>query len=163
MRTIRRSAVLALLALLAGSSAALAQSMIRPTYTFPRVDPADSISAVATFQKLMAAMQAGDTSAFVSLFAPDAVVMTPKGEMVPFPEYRRTNLPGLLAVTAGFRVDKDSITRASVNRLTAWVGASRDLSGRADGYFVHVYMESLALMRKTPDGWRVTVLNSTSR
>jgi ketosteroid isomerase-like protein len=134
-----------------------------PKYTAPPVLAADSVSAVTAFQKLRAAMHSGDTVAFVSLFAPDAMVMTPKGELIPFAEYRKVRLPGMSSFMHALTVDRDSLTRVSVSRETAWVGASSAASGRVDGSFVHVYLESLALMRKTPDGWRVVVLQTASR
>ena len=161
---VNRSIVLAFGAvLIAQANQAGAQSRMVPKHTMPTVVAADSVSAVETFQKLTTALHAGDTAAFVSLFAPDAMVMTPRGDLVPFADYRKASLPGIISLMRALTVDRDSLTRVSVSRGTAWVGASSAASGRVDGSFIHVYLESLAVMRKTSDGWRVVMLHSTSR
>jgi ketosteroid isomerase-like protein len=121
----------------------------------------DSASALAVVQRFHAALRAGDSSAAVSLLAPDVVVLE-SGEMEDRAAYLAHHLPADIEFSRAVTEQRDP-AHVTIRGDVAWVSST----GRARGKFRErdvnsVSAELMVLVRTSSSGWQIAAIHWSS-
>lgn len=147
-----RFAALALLAAVTAPPAAIAQG--RPA-------AADSAAAVATVHAFHAALASGDSAAALALLAP-SVQIVESGSVEDLAHYREHHLPGDMNYARAAKSDR-TVTQVTVRGDVAWIVSTSVTTGESNGRAINSQGAELAVVVRTPQGWRVSAFHWSSR
>lgn len=121
----------------------------------------DSADAVATVAKFHAALASGDSGAALALLSP-AVQIVESGGVEDLAHYREHHLPGDMNYARATKSDR-TITHVSVRGDVAWIVSTSVTTGEVNGRTVNSQGAELAVVIRTPQGWRIAAFHWSSR
>lgn len=121
----------------------------------------DSVAIVRVLERFQAALHTGDSAVILSLLGPDAVVVE-GGDVETLAEYRKQHLP------ADIRHAKSTARNAGpisvrVMGTVAWAWSTAETTGTSQGQTSLNVGAELAVLSRTPDGWRIQAIHWSSR
>lgn len=122
---------------------------------------ADSAAVAAALEQFHAALATGDSTAVLSLLAPDALIVE-AGGVETRDEYLGHHLPGDLAFARAVERAHGPI-RVRVEGDAAWPLRQAPPAGTYRGREIDSAGAELAVLRRTSDGWMITAIHWSSR
>lgn len=121
----------------------------------------DSAAVVATVDAFHTALAEGDTATVRRLLARDVLVLE-SGGLEDRAEYFSHHLPADMAFAAAVPDERD-VARVEVNGDAAWVVATSQRRGTFRDREVNSRGAELVILRRGPEGWRITAIHWSSR
>ena len=122
---------------------------------------ADSAGVAAVLERFHAALATGDSTAVLSLLAPDALIVE-AGGVETRDEYRGHHLPGDIAFARAVERAHGPI-KVRVEGDAAWAVTTSTSEGTYRGREIDSAGAELAVLRRTSDGWIITAIHWSSR
>lgn len=122
---------------------------------------ADSTAVAAVLERFHAALAAGDSATVLSLLTPDALIVE-AGGVETRDEYRGHHLPGDIAFARAVERVRRPIT-VRVEGDAAWAVSTSTARGSYRERRIDSTGAELAVLRRTPDGWKITAIHWSSR
>jgi ketosteroid isomerase-like protein len=148
--------------LLVISAAVLAATTSSPPTSRPSIgNPADSAAVATALERFHRALETGDSSAALGLLAPDLMVLE-SGATETLAEYREHHLPADLAFAGAVRNARAPV-RVTLAGDVAWAVATSRTDGEYRGRKIASDGAELAVLSRSPDGWRIRAIHWSSR
>lgn len=138
----------ALIALLASASVSLGTSSD------------ESAQVAAAVESFHDALARGDAEGAMKLLAPDAAVFE-NGSAETRADYERDHLPEDIKFAQMVRSTRSDV-KVEINGETAWLTSQNKSEGTVNGKPVHRIGVELAVLAKTPEGWRIRAIHWSS-
>lgn len=134
--------------------------------TFPGVlqgqaTQSDSGAIVRVLERFQAALHAGDSSAVLSLLAPDAVILE-GGGIETLAEYRKQHLPADISHAKSTARDAGPVS-VRIMGPVAWAWSTAETTGTSQGQTSRSVGAELVVLSRTTDGWRIQAIHWSSR
>lgn len=141
--------------------------------TSPRVDAdssalwatvgaqSDSAAVAATIRAFHEALSAGDSLKALGLLTPDAVIVE-AGGLETFADYRSHHLASDIAFARTVTQTRRGIS-VRVRGDMAWATSTSEATGESRGRPVNSVGAELAVLTRTPQGWRISAFHWSSR
>lgn len=130
-------------------------------HPMPAQGSRDSLAASETMRRFHDALTRGDSATVLSLLADDAVIVE-AGAIQTVAEYRAGHLPADMQYAAAVP-SKLASQRVTVVGNAAWVSSTSDVVGTTQGRAVNSVTAELAVLSRTPDGWKIRAIHWSSR
>jgi ketosteroid isomerase-like protein len=121
----------------------------------------DSAAVVRTVLAFHEALTRGDSMAALELLSPDAVVLE-AGGVETRDQYRQHHLPSDIRFGQAVTVRRGSV-RVVVEGDVAWATSSWEVSGTSQDRPISSTGAELAVLTRTPAGWRIRAIHWSSR
>lgn len=121
----------------------------------------DSLAIVQLLERFQAALHAGDSSAVLSMLAPDAVILE-GGGIETLAEYRKQHLPADISHAKSTSRNAGP-TSVRVMGAVAWAWSTAETTGSSQGQPVRSVGAELAVLSRASDGWRIQAIHWSSQ
>ena len=122
---------------------------------------ADSAAVASTVTRFHAAIAAGDTTGAMAFLTDDVVVLE-SGDIETREEFRAHHLAADMAYAGAVKIERGPI-RVIVRGDVAWATSTTTASGDFRGRAVNSAGAELAVLTRTPLGWRISAVHWSSR
>jgi ketosteroid isomerase-like protein len=126
-----------------------------------RAQAADSAAVVATVEQFHRALANGDSLAALALMTDDAVVLE-SGGFETRAEFRSHHLRADIEFARATRRGRQ-VRRVTVRGDAAWVSITSTAEGEFRGRPINSMGAELAVLVRTPSGWRISAVHWSSR
>lgn len=147
-------------ALCLSAAAVLFAAEPRDTAETEAVHP-DSAAVAAAVNGFHNALSSGDSSAALSLLAPDAVILE-SGGIETRSEYRSHHLSGDVSFARAVKSVRSQL-KVAVSGTTAWTTSTSTTQGDYNGRAINSTGAESMVLSKTPEGWRIRQIHWSSR
>ena len=121
----------------------------------------DSAAAIAVVQRFHGALAGGDSLGALALMTDDAIVLE-SGGVETRAEYRAHHLPADIEFARAVPSER-TVRRVSVRGDVAWVSSTSSARGTFRGRQMNSDGAELAILVRTPAGWRISAVHWSSR
>lgn len=120
----------------------------------------DAQEVAALIERFHAALASGDAKAAMNLLATDAVILE-SGFAESRADYEREHLPEDIKFAQQVHTARSEI-HVEINADTAWLTSHSKSEGTFEGKAVDSSGVELAVLTRTPDGWRIRAIHWSS-
>lgn len=121
----------------------------------------DSAEVANTLDRFHRALASGDSATALSLLTPDAVILE-AGGIETKEEYRSHHLGSDIAFAAAVPRERSPL-RVVVQGDVAWASSTSTMRGEFGGRQINSAAAELAVLTRTPEGWRISAIHWSSR
>ena len=120
----------------------------------------DAAQVTATLESFHGALAHGDAKAAMNLLAADAVILE-SGSAETRAEYEREHLPEDIKFAQQVHSTRSNV-HVEIDGDTAWLTSHSKAEGTFEGNPVNSNGVELAILTRTPDGWRIRAIHWSS-